>query len=353
MPDAISPIESIWSRSGAAISRSALLSALVACLATGAAGVGLTYLATQVVGNYGWAVFVAEPIMLGFVATVIHAWKQPRTAGQCLGVAALGGILLPAVGLLFFGLEGIACILMASIIWVPLVLLGGVAGWAVQSRFRRPEMARGFPVIIRMLAAVALLPLTFGFERAVAPEAAARRVQTSIEIDAPPEAVWRALLSMPDLPAPTEWIFRAGLACPTGTRIIGSGLGARRYCDLSTGTMPELITAWDQPQRLAVDVLQTPPSMREWSPYAQAHPRHLEGYFIVLRGQFELEALPDGRTRLTGTTWYQTRVTPVAYWSCWCDYVVHAVHRRVFTNIANSALAARSARGLGRHTPPS
>jgi hypothetical protein len=41
--------------------------------------------------------------------------------------------------------------------------------------------------------------------------------------------------------------------------------------------------------------------MREWSPYA-IHPAHLDHYLQSHQGEFLPEGLPDGRTRLVGTT---------------------------------------------------
>ena len=49
--------------------------------------------------------------------------------------------------------------------------------------------------------------------------------------------------------------------------------------------------------------------MRELSPY-HIHPPHLDNFLVSKRGQFLLEGLPDGKTRLEGTTWYTNRMWP-------------------------------------------
>jgi hypothetical protein len=92
--------------------------------------------------------------------------------------------------------------------------------------------------------------------------------------------------------------------------------------------------AWEEGRRLAFDVLETPPSMREWTFYKEVLPTHLEGYFTVVRGEFEMRDLPGGRTRLIGRSWYRTRIGPVTYWGWWCDAIVRAAHRRVFAHVA-------------------
>ncbi len=76
--------------------------------------------------------------------------------------------------------------------------------------------------------------------------------------------------------------------------------------------------------------------MRELSPY-QIHPPHLRHYLHSHKGQFELTALPDGRTRLVGTTWYTNRMWPAAYWGVWSDYIIHRIHGRVLTHIQKLA----------------
>ena len=50
-------------------------------------------------------------------------------------------------------------------------------------------------------------------------------------------------------------------------------------------------------------------------------------------GQFLLEALPNGHTRLTGTTWYENSFWPGAYWNVWSDYIIHRIHGRVLAHI--------------------
>jgi hypothetical protein len=83
----------------------------------------------------------------------------------------------------------------------------------------------------------------------------------------------------------------------------------------------------------AFDVIASPPPMQEWSPYRHVHPPHLDGYMRSVRGEFRLEVLAGGGTRLYGTTWYHLDVFPTAYWSFWSDAIVHAIHRRVLDHI--------------------
>jgi hypothetical protein len=145
----------------------------------------------------------------------------------------------------------------------------------------------------------------------------------------------------PPLPAPSELVFRLGIAYPTKAEIIGQGVGATRYCVFSTGTFVEPITHWEPGRRLSFDVVTQPRPLQEWSPYADVMPPHLDGYFRSRRGEFRLIALPNGRTRLEGSTWYEMRLYPEEYWVLFGDAFVHRIHERVLAHIKREAETSR------------
>ena len=115
--------------------------------------------------------------------------------------------------------------------------------------------------------------------------------------------------------------------------ISGSGVGAVRRCRFTTGEFVEPITVWRPGRELAFDVADMPDPMHEMTPYDGPRPPHLDGYFATTRGQFLLEPLPGGRTRLRGRTWYELEVYPRAYWSIWADHLIHTIHLRVMRQI--------------------
>lgn len=165
-------------------------------------------------------------------------------------------------------------------------------------------------------------------------------VRSAIEIDAPPEIVWPHVLSFPELPEPAALVRRMGIAYPRRARIDGTGAGAVRYCEFSTGPFVEPIRIWETARRLSFDVVQSPPPLREWSLYAGLMPPHLDGYFQARRGEFRLARLPGNRTRLEGSTWYELRIAPEAYWGVFADLIVRRIHQRVLEHIATTTLAA-------------
>ena len=106
-----------------------------------------------------------------------------------------------------------------------------------------------------------------------------------------------------------------------------------RYCEFSTGSFVEPIAVWDEPHLLQFRVTANAAPLDEKGLYGRIDSKHLHGYFVSKRGQFRLSALPDGRTLLEGTTWYQHGLWPAEYWRWWSDAIIHRVHLRVLNHI--------------------
>lgn len=310
-------------------------SALGGTAITAALGLLLVLLSTTVLESYGWALFVGLPFVLGLLPVVLFTRRAPRTVWSCLG-AGLAACGLTAALALAAAAEGGICIVMAMPLVVPVALLGSYVGYLAQRA--RP----GRDTAVRSFAAVAaVLPLWMGLEAEADRRPVARAVTTAVVVDAPPEVVWRHVVAFPPLPRPRSALLRTGIAYPTSARIEGRGVGAVRRCRFTTGDFVEPITVWDRPRRLAFDVASQPATMRELSPWGDIHPPHVEGFLRSRRGEFRLVALPGGRTRVEGTTWYENRMWPARYWQAWSDEVIHEIHRHVLEHVEARAEGRR------------
>lgn len=306
-----------------------LLAAVYGLLASVMLGAALTVFGTAFLRTYGLGLFVGIPFMMGLTSVLFYAAARPRAWFECLGVAVLSVGVLGGL-LLILAIEGVLCILMAFPIAAVLALLGAGVGYWIQIGHwsRRLDELRVYAV------AWVALPVLMAAEARLPSAPPLIAVTTACEVDAPPTVVWRNVVAFSELPPPTEAVFLAGIAYPVRARLEGSGVGAVRHCEFSTGPFVEPITVWEEDRRLAFDVVSQPHPMREWSPYARLEPAHLEGFFHSRRGQFLLTPLDGGRrTRLEGTTWYEQRIWPNAYWRLWSDYLVHAIHDRVLRHI--------------------
>jgi len=269
-------------------------------------------------GLYGWTIFAVFPLLFGGMST----WSfRPHSQLRAAGLGALTATT-PSLFFLLLGQEGLICILMCLPLTIP---CGAIGGWLVYWLMSSLKPATG-------IAALLLLPVaTLTWDGSAQPRV--YKVQTEVIVAASPEQVWKHVISFPPLPEPQEWFFRAGVAYPQRARLEGTGPGAVRYCEFTTGAFVEPIEVWDEPRLLQFRVTENPAPLNELSPYGAITPKHLHGYMISRRGEFRLIPLPDGRTLLRGTTWYQHGLWPAGYWRLWSDAIIHRIHLRVLNHV--------------------
>ncbi len=312
--------------------------ALLAIAAGMAVGMGMLALTVFVLSSYGVSLFLGTPFVVGAVTAFLFNRRYPASRRETLDVvmmtiACIGGVALLTAA------EGAICLLMALPLAIGIAAMGAVIGRYIALNDSGPAM--------NALFAVVLLPASAALESG-RPATSLREVQSAIIIDAAPDVVWRNVIAFPPLPEPSDIVFRLGVSYPRRAEIRGEGVGAVRYCVFSTGSFVEPITHWEPNHRLSFDVASQPAPLHEWSPYADVTPPHLDGYFRSRRGEFRLVALPGGRTRLEGSTWYEMKLYPEAYWALFGDALITRIHNRVLTHIkgeAESSVAASSTSG--------
>lgn len=290
------------------------------------AGMGICVFAVAVSAlafrTYGWGLFVLAPLLMGWVTGYLANRRVLLSSGDTFKLvfttASLGGLML-----IVFALEGFICLLMAA----PLAIL---AAWFGGTLGRDMAIQRGDKANPMMMS-VAVLPLVFALEASV-PAQLTLASQESIEIDAPPAAVWSAITASRDLmPGPTL-PFRLGLAYPVSSELRGEGVGAERVGRFSTGLAHERVTVWSPGRQLAFKVLDTPPVMRELSPWRTVHAPHVVGYFQTEWTSFEMLPLPGARTRLSVRSAHSLRLDPAPYWEPMAAWAIRVNNRRVLAH---------------------
>jgi Polyketide cyclase / dehydrase and lipid transport len=317
--------------------RSRSHSLIVALVMTGPAGLVVSFFTTFLAASYGWSLFVATPFVIGLCAAAVYRAHR----GSRGGAAWAGGLMatgVVAVGLVATGADGAICVVMALPLAATAAVFGGLLGQLLGDRGATdPRMHASLMFLV--------LPLLTLGEAALDREPEVRPITTTVVVDAPPKAVWRHVVAFEPLPPPREAIFRAGIAYPVEATIEGRGVGAVRRCRFSTGDFVEPITAWEEGRLLRFRVTEQPEPMRELSPWGRIHPPHLDGFLRSHQGEFRLTPLPGGRTRVEGTSWYENRMWPAAYWRVWSDNLIHAIHRRVLDAIKARAERDAASRG--------
>lgn len=284
-----------------------------------------TLLLISYMNDYGWSMFVGIPFFLGFGSVLLYGYHRKLSYLQSLGVAVTAVMFFSGI-IFMLAFEGVICIAMALPIFFAVAFLGATIGYAIHSHSRTASLnAFVVPVLI-----IPMIGLVEHQSSRVAPVVS---VETEIIVHATRQEVWDQLVAFGRIDEPTELLFRTGIAYPIHAEIEGSGVGATRKCNFTTGPFIEPITVWDEPRLLEFGVLDQPPPMIEWSIYQDMKIPHLDGYFRSNKGQFRLEVMGDGSTRLIGTTWYSHDVWPNIYWQQWSNYILHAIHKRVLMHI--------------------
>jgi hypothetical protein len=278
------------------------------------------------IGQYGIALFILTPLFIGAGSTILYGIKKAITKREARLISFLTLGIFTA-GLLVLAIEGVICIAMAAPFGLLLTWVGSLIGYVIIHK-----TSNNAPTA--MLLLIGLIPTMAFIEKESEPSLTS--VVTSIDINATPQTVWKNVVEFPQLEEPTEFIFKTGIAYPINATIEGTGVGAVRHCNFTTGSFVEPITIWDEPRLLQFKVVEQPAPMKELSFWDIDAP-HLHDYFVSKQGQFKLTALPNGNTRLEGTTWYYHNIKPAVYWKLWSDHIIHKIHERVLTHIKTNS----------------
>ncbi len=282
--------------------------------------------AVENVKHYGYSLFLGVPFVIGLLLALLYHYDREWKWSEVLLLTLLN-LAMSALWLLLCQIEGVVCILMAAVLVAGITLMGILFVWFLRRMVFGPRRTQ-----LNCLAIVSI-PLAMNWEATHRPTPPMLEQTTTIEVNASPDIVWQFIPSFPAITDPPVGWLASGVAYPIASEIDGSGVGATRRCIVSTGTMPEVVTAWEPGKKLEFEVKETPPAMVETNPFGEVHAAHLEGYFQARYGRFVLVPLPDGRTRIEGTSWFVHDLWPQWYWEPATRHTVSQIHTRVLKHI--------------------
>ena len=235
--------------------------------------------------QYGIALFILIPFFIGLSSTILYGYKREITIRKSLRIGSLT-LTVFVLGIIVFAIEGLICIAMAAPFGLLFTWFGSLIGYFINNKINNKSLNS-------IIVLVFMIPTISFIEKDIKPELMS--VVTSIEIDSDQKTVWKNIIEFPQLDEPKELIFKTGIAYPINAKIKGTGVGAVRHCNFTTGSFVEPITLWDEPNLLKFDVLEQPASMKELS-YLDIDAPHLHDYLVSKKGQFKLTSLGNGKT---------------------------------------------------------
>lgn len=290
--------------------------------------IGLAFTALCIRGFkfYGWSLFLGLPVVVTFLSAFCTSFRKQSSFSKAYWTSILS-LLLLGIFILIFALDGLICLIMAFPLAMLLGVIGACLGWLLGCK-SQGGISSTMPIIL-----IIFFPGLVAFNSSTSSTLPPiRKVTTIVVINAPIERIWQTVIAFPKITEPPSGVFRLGIAYPIEAHIEGSGVGAIRHCDFSTGSFVEPITIWKEPSHLAFNVAASPPPMKELSFYDHIEAPHLHGHMVSRHGEFQL-IQQNGRVVLQGTTWYTHSLSPQWYWGPISDFLIHRIHERVLNHI--------------------
>jgi hypothetical protein len=235
--------------------------------------------------------------------------------------------LLPIVVACFisvlFRVEGLICM----IFFLPGALICSVVGGVLGGVFARLLRVRKGTIVC-----VAVLPFLLApIETVINPPVQTREVNTQILIDAPASVVWRNIERVAPISRSEfadTWAQRIGFPRPIEATLSYEGIGGVRHASFERGLMfIETVNAWEPEKRLAFTIRADTEKIPATT--LDEHVTIGGRYFDVLDGEYRLETLRDGKTRLYLRSRQRLSTDFNAYAGLWTDAVMRTLQNSI------------------------
>jgi hypothetical protein len=276
------------------------------------------------------------PFVTGFLSVFLveRGQRQPVWIWVVLPIFPLIGMLITSL-LAFW--EGMICIAMFTPVGLLLSIMGGLVG-GLCARYISSPRAKNVSV-----ACIMALPFLVGpWERKVLSHRELRQVESVIEIHATPEAVWSNIKRVPAIqPAELKpsWSRRIGFPSPVEATLSFEGMGGIRHASFESGVLfIETVDVWEPERRLAFSIHAETAQIPNTT--LDEHVKVGGQFFDVLRGEYRLEELPNGITRLHLVS--QERLTTDFNWYAvlWTDAIMSDLQNNILQVVRNRAETA-------------
>jgi len=288
--------------------------------------------------SLGFMVFL--PIAIGFITIFLIERQQPQPLSTWLlipWVPVLAGEAATAAA--FW--EGLICIVMFTPIAMAASSLGGLAAGLIARRVRSRRTSNVSVICVM------LLPLLMsGFEPQFLGERDLRNVESLVDIQAAPAVVWKNIERVPRIDQAElrpSWSHAIGFPNPEEATLSREGIGGVRHASFEGGVLfIETVDVWEPERRLGFSIRaqteQIPPTTLD------EHVTVGGKFFDVLHGEYTLEALHNGSTRLHLVSRHRLSTDFNWYAHFWTDAVMNDLQHRILLVVKNRSEATQGSR---------
>ncbi len=291
----------------------------------------------QFVGVMSLAFLFVMPFVCGFIAVYFAEIRQPQSVVVWLlvpWITIAGG----CAAMLAFLIEGWICIVMYLPVGLVLSSVGGVVAGLIARNKRLKRVGNITTVCILFL------PFIFSpLEPSLCNRHDIRTVENVIEVQASPDAVWDQIKTVSAIrkdELQPSWSHRIGFPDPIAATLSYEGVGGVRQASFDGGVLfIEVVDVWEPQQRLAFSI--HPQTAQIPNKTLDEHVTVGGPYFDVLRGEYRIEPLADGKVRLHLTSWQRVSTDFNWYAHFWTDAVMSDLQKRILHVVQQRAEAQR------------
>jgi hypothetical protein len=233
--------------------------------------------------------------------------------------------------------EGAICVVMFTPIAAIAASVGGAAAGLI-ARYTRSRRSKDVTLVT-----VVFLPLLIS---AVEPQFLSQRelrnVESVIDIQAPPATVWKNIERVPRI-RPTElqssWSHAIGFPNPVEATLSEEAVGGVRHATFEGGVLfIETVDVWERGRRLSFSIS----AQTDQIPNTTLDEHVTVGgrFFDVLHGEYDLEPLASGGTRLHLLSRHRVSTDFNWYAHLWTDAVMSDLQRRILFVVKDRSEAA-------------
>lgn len=266
------------------------------------------------------------PFCMGFLSVFLVERRQGETVWFWLALSTLP-VVGALIGTMVMELEGWICVVMFAPVGLTCSILGGLLGGVVARHSRRIS-----------ITCIVLLPLAVNpWEAKVLLKSETRTVETSIDIRANSMIVWQNIKTVPMISASEispSWTSKLGFPRPLEATLSKEGIGGVRHARFEGGVLfIETVDVWERERDLAFTIK----AQTAQIPATTLDPHVTVGgpFFDTLRGEYVLETLPGGLTRLHLSSKHRLSTDFNWYSHLWTDAVMADIQNSILGVIRN------------------